>query len=136
MLHYEQEWMNENFIKHHINVNGLGFVVHQFKKPDIGHIHDHPFAFNTYILKGWYKEKIYYPCYDGKVEILEEICGEGSSHRVEARTIHEITDMSPEGCWTIITPEAREQDWKFWRFDEQGIWYRYPNEQEFTLLNK
>lgn len=131
-MHYTKEIMNDSFIKHHLGFDGFTAVAHEFKAEHRDLPHDHPFSFITHILTGGYVEKIYHIRKDGTwhYDIINRLSG--TSHRVDSRTIHEIIELPRGKCWTLIIPEQKEREPRFWRFDENGIASRAWNEEEFT----
>lgn len=120
-LHFEKEQMNAVFTKHHIKGLPFDAVVHHFSKKDENdHIHDHPFGFITHILYGYYIERVYYKAFRGtgkwEWSYKDFKRSEGDSHYVSAKTVHEIIEVSPMGCFSIITPEEKVQDVSFYKF--------------------
>ncbi|RYD50949.1 MAG: hypothetical protein EOP52_11100 [Sphingobacteriales bacterium] len=135
MITIQQEKMRRGFEKFHIRGLPFNAVIHTFSVTDNGVIHDHPFAFTTHILKGSYIERIYQGVDASGTVLFEEIKREtGSSHRVEASCIHELIALPDGDCWTIITPENWEREPGFWKFDQQGGWFRQHNKRKFRLL--
>lgn len=132
-LKFRQEIMSPVFEKQHIE--GLPFpaVLHHFTDIDRGDPHDHPFAFTSHILHGWYREDLFYLDQD-TYGFETEKRSAGSSHRVKANTIHRITALSPGGCYTLITPEKWEKEPNFYRFQDGIAYVRQWNETEFKPL--
>jgi len=123
------EILSRAFEKFH--VQGLPFAAsfNHFTEPDTGDPHDHPFGFTTYILKGCYEEKVY----NTKGEFYTQTHAHGTCHYVSANTIHQITKL-PEGeCYTLMIPEPKIRESRFWRFGNGKAYSRQWNEDEFKL---
>lgn len=123
-LQFEQEKMNEVFTKYHIKGLPFDAVIHHFSKEDENdHIHDHPFGFTSHVLHGWYIERVYYKSrtYTGRWRYRDIRRAEGTSHNVEAETIHEILEVSPGGCYTIIRPREKVQEVSFYKFIDDKL---------------
>jgi hypothetical protein len=133
-VEYRVEKMSDIFIKHHMDHN---LVFHQMLGPDVGDPHDHPWSFETTILRGGYAEEIYFPNSGGRGWSMTVAHRRpGDRFRVDARTIHRIIDL-PEGeCWTMVTPQPAEREWKYWRFDEFGARSRHWWEPEFNEMER
>lgn len=80
--------------------------IHHIMRPDADRaIHDHPFNFRSFILKGWYWE--------------EDVMGhmrrykEGDTYRTAAERFHRITEVPPDGVWTLVICWPKRQRWGF-----------------------
>lgn len=124
------EPMNENFTKFHLP----GLLLHRFTHAEDEHPHNHPWPFTTHILKGGYEEDVYEPQPDGTVRVTRHQRVAGTSHRVEAHTIHKLVRLLDGDAWTIVQPGPWAQKSGFYRFDAAGTWFRYWDEPEFRLL--
>jgi hypothetical protein len=111
---FREEQMGEHFTKYHIEGLPFDAVIHHFKTADEGLPHDHPFAFRSYIIKGWYEEQIWSETGLSYRERREE----GSVIWIPATHIHKITRMSLGGVWTLITPGPWQRHCGFWDFSE------------------
>ncbi len=130
MIELTEEIMSDVFTKYHIKGLPFDAVLHRFTAPDKGDPHDHPFGFTSFILKGSYVERDY-QIMDGKCYVGYVHHKEGSVHRVEAKDIHQIVEL-PEGeCWTLIIPEKWEREPGFYKFTNEGVFYRQWNEEDF-----
>ena len=141
-LTFRHEPMCDFFDKYHIDGltdkdgNPIDAVVHHITDFDQGDPHDHPFAFDTYILKGWYTEAIYNIGPNGNFQgSIIKTRKEGSVHSVGANTIHKIIEVSEGGFYSIITPKAKEKESCFYRFENGKVFVRQHNEEEFKPLN-
>lgn len=105
------ERMSDQFTKVNFQIGKFSFALHHFTGPDIGHPHDHPFAFTTTILKGGYIEEVWKK--NGNYWWSTMIHRKpGTSHRVEAGDIHKIISL-PEGeCVTSVEWEDFGEDRK------------------------
>jgi hypothetical protein len=131
-LTIEPEVMSEGFTKYHIKNLPFDAVLHHFTKPDEGDLHDHPYSFVTHILKGGYKEEIHQMRADGWFIFSKVDRRAGTSHRVEATTIHRMIELPEGDCWTLVLPEPKVRDSRFWRFEENGSYSRAWHETEWT----
>lgn len=112
------EKMSEEFTKFHFKSLPFDAVMHRFAAPDVGSPHCHPFNFTSHILYGGYIERVY-TVYDDDRWTSEIIHREaGTVHRVKAKHIHEIIQLPQGECYTIILPEEKTRDSRFWNFDE------------------
>lgn len=130
-LNFKQEIMSDFFEKAHIE--GLPFpaVIHKFTDIDHGNPHDHPFQFTSHILHGWYQEEIYYTNKSLIGQSEKYIRTAGTSRKIEANTIHRITDISEGGCYTLIIPQQKIQEPAFYKFEDGQVLRRQWNETEF-----
>ncbi len=94
-----------------------GRVVHRFTQPDTGEPHNHPFI----------------PRADGRPAIIDYIRVAGDSYSVQANTIHLLTEILSDECWTVVTPGEWVQKSGFYKWDEDGCWYK-DWDGEFTLI--
>ncbi|MET4106046.1 hypothetical protein [Hymenobacter sp. UYP22] len=110
--------------------------LHIFTQPDTGDYHDHPFSFVSHVLLEGYVEQVVTLLPDGghRVDVVHRF--PGTSHRVEAHTIHRIIELPAGYCVTRVEAGPVEQTSGFWRFDELGNWHRYWNETEWSLQRR
>lgn len=108
-------------------------VVHRFTAPDTGDAHDHPFPFNSTILYGCFMDKRFIPVADGRPNIRFYTRSAGNTYRVEADTIHLVSKLLSDECWTIISPEQKVQEPGFYKWDNEGMHYRQWN-KDFHLV--
>lgn len=137
MITVETEELNEIFTKYHLRGMPFDAVIHHIKEGDKGDFHDHPFDFTTHILKGWYVEEI---ASDRDARMYGQWFSTRTWNRniddtfhVKAETIHRITEVSREGCWTIIKPlQAARLKSGFWRpGPDNTVLYRPWDEPDF-----
>lgn len=124
------ERMNSHFTKYHL---GNGRVLHHFTAAQDEDFHDHPWPFRTSILSGGYVEIVAEPCHDGTLALatLERL--PGTSHEVQAGTIHKLTRLIGSDCWTLVEPGIKVRESGFYRSDDAGLWHRYWHESEWKL---
>jgi hypothetical protein len=127
----EEEKMSEAFTKFHIKGLPFDAVLHRFTGVDNEDPHDHPFGFTSFVIKGWYTERVYDT--DGNWKYIHRKAGD--SFRVEASTIHHIVEVSEGGCWTIVLPEKHERKSGFYRFGDETM-HRFWDETEFKPLKQ
>ncbi len=125
--------MSEEFTKFHINGLPFGAVIHHFTSIDRGSPHCHPFSFTSHILSGGYVERVYTVNADGSWTARLEHRTAGTVHRVEATHIHQIVELSAGECYTLILPEEKTREWRFWKFSgaasESRAWFEGDYEQ-------
>lgn len=132
-LTFRHEQMSDLFDKYHIE--GLPFpaVIHHFKGPEPldAQPHDHPFDFDSFIMSGGYTERQYFFDKAGNATPLEILRFPGTAHSVGAETVHLITDVPDEGCFTLMLPGEKVREPGFWKFDETGAHFRQHDQPEF-----
>jgi hypothetical protein len=108
-----------------IRVPWFGIFIHNIKRPDTDrNPHDHPWWFASFVLKGWYIERLNW--YNIKTQKSEDIftpdvgfCtalikrSRFSLHQMKLDHAHMITDVSPN-LWTLVFVGKRKQEWGFW----------------------
>lgn len=121
------ERMNDGFLKVHTPEGPL----HVFTQPDLGHPHDHPWPFTTHIIEGGYVEEVYTIHADGShsMEVVER--RPGTSHHVEAGTVHRIISLPMGFCLTKARPGTTERTSGFYDFRPDGIFHRYWHEEQW-----
>lgn len=125
------EKMSEEFTKYHLQGLPFGAVIHRFTAVDKGSPHDHPFAFTSFILSGGYVEKVFSVRDDGTwtTELVSRL--PGTVHTVEAAHIHQIVELPVGECYTLIIPQEKVREPRFWKFDEAGCESRAWFEGDF-----
>jgi len=132
-MNLREEKMSDEFKKYHVENSRLKAVFHEFTAPDKGGPHCHPFRFKSFVLQGSYVEKVYVINPNGLFVSFSIERKEGDSFYIEADHIHEIVSI-PEGvCYTMIRPEKKVKESKFWKFEGNKIFHRQWNETEFKL---
>lgn len=99
--------------------------LHYIRRPDSDrHLHDHPWNARTFILRGWYREqRLLRRMMDEEVHQLSTLTA-GSTAAIRFGEYHAITDMAPEGVWTLfVTGKYRGT----WGFDVRGRKVPYRN---------
>ena len=93
----------------------FNIFLHQFLRSDPDDLHDHPWPYATFIIRGGYWEWV--PIYD---ELCENIAGEkkvwrGPGHfRIcKADTFHRIEIEPGVDCWTLFMPGPKKREWGF-----------------------
>jgi hypothetical protein len=96
--------------------------LHKHFKPDPGRdLHDHPYNFWTWILKGDYSERR-----DGGRLIVWRT---GSLHFMKAEWLHSIHALSRIPTWSLLFVGRRR---RMWGFDTDDGWVPY---KKYPLLN-
>lgn len=90
----------------------LGTVrLHHLCAPDVALFHDHPWAFLSIVLRGWYAEE--FP--DGSWLRRGLLSWAWRSERV----LHRVSAVSDGGCWTFVVTGPKRKSWGFQR---GGAW--------------
>jgi len=83
----------------------FNIFLHKFLKSDPDDLHNHPWAYLTFILRGGYWEYTK----DGKLWYAPF-----TYRYAPANTFHRIElDPTKPACWTLFIPGCRVQDWGF-----------------------
>ncbi|MCC3159660.1 hypothetical protein LJ737_20635 [Hymenobacter sp. 15J16-1T3B] len=90
-------------------------MLHHFTGPDPDpRAHDHPVRFESHVLAGSYRERVYEN--GGFADVLRPA---GSSHVIEPTCIHRLLDL-PEGeCWTLCLAGPVVRAWR--HYDEAEL---------------
>ncbi len=103
----------------------FNIFLHKFLKSDPDDLHDHPWPYATFIIKGGYWEWVPQLTNDGKK--FGEIAkwrGPGHFRFCKANSYHRI-ELDPQvECWTIFMPGPQQKEWGFMH---KGHWI--PHEQ-------
>lgn len=88
--------------------------LHKFLKGDPADVHDHPWGYATFILRGGYYEWI--PQFDQNGKMTGEIQkwrGPGHWRTCSANSYHRIELRSGVTAWTLFIPFKQVRDWGF-----------------------
>lgn len=103
----------------------FGIFVHRFKGPDTRPtLHDHPWSFVSFVLRGGYDEVTTYTLPLGR-----------RIRRVNVKRlgdVHYITRLHRVPTWTLMFVGPNRRDWGY--IDRDGTWTRFdlhPHAQEF-----
>lgn len=85
--------------------------------------HDHPWAFASLVLCGWYQETVW-P--DKRVHLRTTVRrrGQFSLRRLDRDAAHKITAISGP-LWTLVLTGPRRGDWGFWVNGRFAPWREY-----------
>lgn len=104
---------------------GYRLMLHHILREDHDRCHhDHPWAFWTFGLRGWYIEDVMLTHgvgrpYGYRMERMRP--GRLRFRRPEHR--HRIEAVAPGGCWTLILRGRRVREWGFW--SRAGRWVQH-----------
>lgn len=89
--------------------------LHRFLKSDPDDVHDHPWGYATFILKGGYYEWVAQFNSNGeKIGEVRHWRGPGHFRVCKANSFHRI-ELNPEvECWTLFMPGPQRREWGFW----------------------
>lgn len=78
--------------------------VHHILAEDPGRdLHNHPWPFRTFILRGWYVENRHQP-------YIRQV---GQTYRMGPNEYHRISDLDPDGAWTLFITFGKRAPWGF-----------------------
>lgn len=97
----------------------LGVFIHQFYRADPEGLHDHPWAFFTYILRGGYTEQVI-----GVVDEDHHTRRAGDWAVRAAGEFHRIRGLlsAPGGTWTLFVHGPRRRTWGFLPMGVEEFW--------------
>lgn len=81
----------------------FNLALHHFHKSDVGDLHDHPWAFVSYLAEGAYLE---HRLYSRKVYLA------GSFNFKRARDFHKVELLTTD-CWSLVLFGPRTREWGF-----------------------
>lgn len=91
-----------------LRLGPLQIRVHHIMSPDIGRdMHDHPWPFRTFILRGWYFE-----CQENAFPVWRQ---PGMTAAMRRGEFHRITNVSDGGVWTLFVTWGQRHGWGFKR---------------------
>jgi hypothetical protein len=123
--------------------------LHKFYRGDNDrHLHDHPWAYQSLILKGGYWEHSFNPAWiknkgfknpdNPAPQTVRKWYGPGSYIRRGDRWAHQVELDAGKPCWTLFVTEKKSRSWGFhtengwcwWKNYHQGVCWCYepPNE--------
>lgn len=129
------EQMNDHFTKFHVHGLPVGAVFHRFTNADgpDADPHDHPWDFTSLIISGGYVEQVFRTdAAPGTANVVERKPGDVIHNK--ASTIHRITRLLTDECWTLILPGPGKRKPGFYRFDGGTVFHRFWDETEFSPL--
>jgi hypothetical protein len=93
---------------------------HWIASDDDRHLHDHPWWFITFVLKGGYTD-VYDPRFEmGSDRRYKDRLKRGSLRYRPAHHTHTV-QVNEGGCWTFLLTGPKIRDWGFW---VNGVWKR------------
>ena len=103
----------------------FNIFLHKFLKSDPDDVHDHPWNYATFILKGGYWEWI--PEFNKQGQKIAEIArwrGPGSFRTAKANSYHRI-ELDPDvETWTLFMPGRKKREWGFLT---KGAWVQWED---------
>jgi hypothetical protein len=101
--------------------------MHHIMRPDHDRaLHNHPFTYRTFIMRGWYDEERQRGRYG---MVRDHAHGPGDSSHLTPQHYHRISSVSPGGVWTLffMTPNT-----SLWGFNVNG---QHLDSVRYLLLN-
>lgn len=124
-----QERMSAGFIKLHPGP----LPVHVFTRCEDIWFHDHPFSFISHVVAGSYVEEILVANPDGSYRVETRTRLPGTSHQVEATTIHRLIELPDGFCVTRVEYGPSVQTPGFYELRDGELYHRYWHETEWRL---
>jgi hypothetical protein len=90
------------------------WFIHHILLDDARTCHSHPGAFDTYILKGEYREHVFFPKQRKRAFVRD--CPAGTLLRNPVDHCHYVTITKP--VWSLVRGWKAVQVWGFWKLDE------------------
>lgn len=110
----------------------FGVYLHEMYAPDGDRdLHDHPWNFYTFILKGGYAERMRE---DGKLPKFHDqtfLWPRWSGHAVSKNNAHRITNLLKVPTYTLVFVGRRTREWGFWRDVEDGYRHEFIKWDEY-----
>lgn len=117
----------------------FGVFVHRMEAPDPGlDLHDHPWWFVSWVLKGEYIERRIpgrLACHDDKriIPCTNRVCGNVRRRRWSLRAIrldecHTITDLTDGDVWTLVLHGPKRRTWGFYTPNGWMPWKLYEQQ--------
>ena len=103
----------------------FGVYIHEMQAEDDAHLHDHPWNFYSFILKGGYKEY-----FSERMDLtftqswIAREWPRWSGHYVRAVEGHRIVHLSEIPTYTLVFVGKRQRNWGFW---VDGEWIHWEN---------
>ena len=92
----------------------FNIFLHQFLRSDPDDLHDHPWPYATFILKGGYWEWVPKKLSDGTIFGEERVWrGAGHFRTSSAESYHRIEVEPGVDCWTLFMPGPQKREWGF-----------------------
>lgn len=128
--------MSDIFTKWHVEGFDTPMVLHEFTEPEPleADSHSHPFDFVSHVISGGYIERVYTIYDDGKWTYNDIERKPGTVHKIKAETIHKIISLPNGKCITLMIPDVWKQRSGFYRFEENGVKFRYWDEENFREI--
>ena len=104
----------------------FNIFLHKFLKSDPDDVHDHPWNYATFILKGGYWEWV--PEFDDHGNKTCEIAkwrGPGSFRTASANSYHRIELDPTVETWTLFMPGRKKREWGFLTKGNWVQWEEY-----------
>jgi len=92
----------------------LGVYIHKFNSHDASMLHDHPWSFFSFVLKGGYWER---RSYGPNLYHVRWFNAKRANHPHYV----EVLDKTP--TWTLVIAGRRQREWGF--IDRAGNWTKY-----------
>ncbi len=140
IFHHGDLYMRRWWLLRDENARRAGKVtvgLHHIVRPDVDRdMHTHPATFISLVFWGWYKERL--PLDQRQSSLVDEdayrdvVRRAGSIAVRRASDRHCITEVAPEGAWTIVIWFRKQGSWGFWRVDNGEFvpWRKYTSRRD------
>jgi len=105
----------------------INFVIHEFKESDEDDLHDHPWWFFTFIIKGQYYEHTPKGCFLRKPFQFRFS---------KATDLHRVELINEESVWTFFMMGPRVREWGFIHNNKWFEWKKYVENMRKNTLQK
>ena len=106
-----------------IDTPWFGVFVHQMHRPDASPIlHDHPWAFVSFVLRGGYIER--YKDMSDLTDAQVHVRRINHFNLKRLRDAHYISMLDRTPTWTLVFVGATERVWGYWERGTNEGWYR------------
>lgn len=86
------------------------YIHHILKSDQDRHMHDHPWNFRSFLLKGSYREEVRYPPRFLVLHSYWHQAGDVIKH--DRRDVHHIDLVTPS-VWSLVITTGKEHDWGY-----------------------
>lgn len=99
--------------------------LHHIVRPDAGRdMHDHPWWFISFVLRGWYQEEVPFSYWGSALSRTRLRFIRWFNHK-PATGLHRIVSIPDRGVWTLVCCGPRRREWGFMRGSIWVDWRTY-----------
>ncbi len=133
-LYMERYWLFNAYPLNEAERNSRGWLrnnlpsvrLHKIVRPDADReCHDHPWDARTIIIKNWYRERRLAGWANHVSASIVRVAGDTAT--LKFGEYHTITEVAPEGVWTIFITWEYQGTWGFLVNGKKVSWREYLN---------